>query len=293
LDPSVRTPLTSPKVGERSSPNLDATARVEGPTFDAQKGVWVFSTQSPYLKGANRIEVLLPDRWNPDRARRVLYVLPVQPGNAGVWGDGLQLVRQLGSHNEHDLICVSPFFDSWPYYGSHASDPRIRHEDYILKVLVPLIEDCYLTQGSAKGRLLLGFSKSGWGSILLILRNPEVFGYACSWDAPLMMSEKNFGLYETASHFGTKDWMSRYVPKTWARTNAHRFRDQKRLVVLGRNFFGTRWLHDLPHTSGFHRVLRKVGIAHHYDNSIKVPHTWNLGWLRPAVNELMKLAKND
>ena len=84
--------------------------------------------------------------------------------------------------------------------------------------------------------------------------------------------------------------MARYVPKAWARHNADHFRNEKRLVVLGRNFFGPRWLHDLPHTSGFHRVLRKLDIPHHYDNSIKVPHTWNHGWLEPAMRELMNLA---
>jgi hypothetical protein len=270
-------------------PTIDASAKVEGATFDKDKGVWVFMVESEFLTGSNRVEVLLPDNWNPDQVHRVLYVLPVQPGVGGEWGDGLQLVRQLGSHTRHDLVCVSPAFDTWPYYGSHATDPRIRHEEYIVKVLVPLIESRYSTVGTAKGRLLLGFSKSGWGSILLTLRNPDFFGYACSWDAPLMMSAKNFGLYETASHFGTKDHMSKYVPKDWARKNAEFFRQESRLGVLGHNFFGTRWLHDLPHTSGFHRLLRKLEIKHHYDNDIKVPHTWNHGWLKPAIKVLMNL----
>ncbi len=274
-------------------PTIDSSAKIEGPTFERDKGVWVFLVESPFLKGSNRVEVLLPDHWDPQRVHRVLYVLPVQPGIGGQWGDGLQLLRQLGSHNRHDLICVSPAFDSWPYYGSHATDPEIRHEDYILKVLVPLIESRYSVCGTARGRLLLGFSKSGWGSILLILRNPDFFGYACSWDAPLMMSEKNFGLYETASHFGTKDQMSLYVPRTWARRNAEFFRHETRLGVLGHNFFGTRWFHDFPHTSGFHRVLRKLEIRHHYDNRIKVPHTWNHGWMEPAMRVLMNLADAD
>jgi len=268
---------------------LDESARVGEPTFDAAKGVWVFVVESQFQKGPNKVEVLLPERWNAGRSYRVLYVLPVQPGPPGPWGDGLQLVRELGAHDAHDLICVSPSFDSWPYYGSHATDPGIRHEDYIVKVVVPLIENRYRTPADPAGRLLLGFSKSGWGAMLLTLRNPDFFGYACSWDAPLMMSERNFGLYETASHFGTREWMSTYVPKVWASRSAEHFRDRKRLVVLGRNFFGTRWFHDLPHTSGFHRVLRRHGILHHYDNGIKVPHTWNHGWLAPAVDALMNV----
>lgn len=269
---------------------IDGSVKVTVPTFDAGKGVWVYAVESRFLRGSNAVEVLLPDDWDPNRAYRVLYVLPVHPGVGGRWGDGLQLIRALGSHNRHALVCVSPAFDSWPYYGAHATDPGIRHEDYILRVLVPLIERSYTTTGTAEGRLLLGFSKSGWGAFLLILRNPEFFGYACSWDAPMMMSERNFGLYETASHFGTKESMAAHVPKIWARRNAEYFRQRSRLVLLGRNFFGTRWFHDLPHTSSFHRLLKKLDIKHHYDNGIKVPHTWNQGWMKPAVEHLMRVA---
>ena len=121
--------MTEAPIGHRdSSPTIDSSAHVENPIFDKDKGVWVFVVESQFLNGPNKIEVLLPDNRDSNRARRVLYVLPVHPGIGGRWGDGLQLVRQLGSHTQHDLICVSPAFDSWPYYGSHATDRRIRHE---------------------------------------------------------------------------------------------------------------------------------------------------------------------
>lgn len=283
---------TSPKKTPMASPSLrlDPSAEVSAPAFDADKGVWVYAVTSAFLRGRNSVEVLLPDDWTPGRVGRVLYVLPVHPGIGGRWGDGLQVVRGLDVHNRHGLICVTPAFDSWPYYGAHATDPQIRHEEYLCKVLVPWVESRYATPGTPAGRLLLGFSKSGWGAFLSILRNPGIFGYACSWDAPLMMSDRNFGLYETADHFGTRAAMARYVPRKWARRHAVHFRDRARLVLLGHNFFGTRWLHDLPHTVSFHWLLRRLGIPHHYDNGIKVAHTWNAGWLGPAVEALMGVA---
>jgi len=269
---------------------LDVSAEIGGPELDRAKGVQVYRVTSPFLRGANEIEVLLPDAFDPARTCRVLYVLPVQPGSAGLWGDGLQCVRRLDAHNRHDLLCVTPAFDSWPYYGAHASDERIRHEDHLKRVVVPLIESRYATPGTARGRLLLGFSKSGWGAFLLILRDPAFFGFACSWDAPLMMTEKNFGLYETAEHFGTRESMARYVPLRWAERNAEHFRDETRLALLGHKVFGTRSLHDLPHTWRFHRHLRRLGIRHHYDNRIICDHTWNEGWLEPAIEALVGLA---
>ena len=266
---------------------IDAAALVQGPSLDATKGVWVYQVASPYLGGVNPVEVLLPDDWAPGRTYRMLYVLPVHPGIGGRWGDGLQVVRALNAHNSHQLICVTPAFDTWPYYGAHASDSRIRHEAYILRVLLPLIESRYAGSGRRQDRLLLGFSKSGWGAFLLTLRNPEVFGFACSWDAPMMMTERNFGLYETAEHFGTRECMAQFVPRAWAKTTAHHFRDECRLVLLGHNFFGTRWWHDLPHTMCFHWLLKRLGIVHEYDNAIKVPHTWNAQWMGPAIERLM------
>jgi hypothetical protein len=272
---------------------MDATADIAGPQYLMDKGVWAWDVRSPYLSGSNAVEVLLPANYDPARSYRVLYVLPVHPGIGGPWGDGLQEARKLGVHDQHDLICVSPAFDGWPYYGTHAAEPRIRHEEYILKVLLPLVESSYSTLETCSGRMLLGFSKSGWGSMALIFRHPEVFGYAVSWDAPLMMTERNFGLYETAGHFGTPESMARYAPVNCARMNANLFRDRTRLAILGHNFFGTRWLHDLPHTWRFHRLLGRLGIRHVYDNQIKVPHTWNPEWMRPAVDILMQLASND
>ena len=105
-----------------------------------------------------------------------------------------------------------------------------------------------------------------------------------------MMTERNFGLYETAEHFGTRESMARYVPAMWARENAHHFRDRTRLAVLGHNFFGTRWFRDLPHTWCFHRLLKRLGIQHVYDNRIKVPHTWNPALMQPAIDILVQLA---
>ena len=202
----------------RCPPALAADADyrlVGGPTFVKEKGVWRYEVESPYQRGRNPIEVLLPDRFDPkdaDKKYRVLYVLPVEPGIGGRWGDGLQEVRRADAHNRHGLICVAPAFDTLPWYGSHPTDPKIRHEDYLKRVVVPLVEGRYPTVAGREGRLLVGFSKSGWGAFTLIFRDPDFFGYAAAWDAPLMLSADDFGVFETGPHFGTKENFARYLP---------------------------------------------------------------------------------
>ena len=130
----------------------DKLTTVTDSRFVPEKGVWVYDVSSQYLSGSNPVEVLLLPNYDSARAYRVLYVLPVHPGIGGRWGDGLQEIRKLGAHESHDLICVSPAFDGWPYYGSYASDPQTRHEEYILEVLVPLIERLYTTPATPEGR---------------------------------------------------------------------------------------------------------------------------------------------
>ena len=65
----------------------------------------------------------------------------------------------------------------------HADPP----ETYFLKVVVPFVKQTYLAGGDKAHRLLVGFSKSGWGAFSLLLRYPDRFGKAAAWDAPLMI----------------------------------------------------------------------------------------------------------
>ena len=84
---------------------------------------------------------------------------------------------------------MAPTFSHLPWYADHPTDPDIRQESYLLEVVIPFIEANYPARADRRGRLLLGFSKSGWGAYSLLLRHPDVFGKAAAWDAPLMMSE--------------------------------------------------------------------------------------------------------
>lgn len=270
---------------------LDESAVGNSPEFDAQKGVWRYRVESRFMSGANAIEVLLPDDYEENKRYHVLYVLPVEAGIGGRYGDGLMEVKKANAHNKYQVICVAIAFDTIPWYGAHATDQKIRHEDYIKNVAVPLIENRYRTSGTAEGRLLLGFSKSGWGALTLILRSPDFFGYACSWDAPLMMDKTGFGLYGTKRHFGTSEQFAKYLPITLVEQNAGRFRARERLAVLGHKSFGTAGSPGKqPHTRAFHEKLKSLGVKHHYNNGLVFKHDWHSGWVAPAVDALMAIA---
>jgi S-formylglutathione hydrolase FrmB len=254
------------------------SALIEGPVYDSDRKVEIFTVTSRFLKGANPVAVLLPDPLEPGKKYRTLYVLPVE-GNivTGEYGDGLDQIRRADAHNRYQLICVMMGFDgSAPWYGAHATDPVIRHDDHLKQVVVPLVESRFPATGNPMDRLLFGFSKSGWGAISLLLRDPDFFGAACSWDAPLMMTEKE-PRYGSKEHFGTPGQMGSYVPLRLATQEAERFSSGKaRITVLGDDAFAAD-------TSAFHQRLLELGVRHNFNGSLKMKHHWTSGWVPKAL----------
>jgi hypothetical protein len=241
--------------------------------------------------GLNRVEVLLPEKFDRAKHYRVLYVLPVEAGKNHRFGDGLKVIRELDAHNRYDLIVVAPTFDVDPWYSG-------KQEEYLVQTLVPKIDREYPTTSNAEGRLLLGFSKSGWGAFTLILRHPDVFGYAASWDAPLMFTEKQFGIWKTDKNFGTAENMTRYLPSALLREHAGEFQKKTRLVLAGKNLFGTftdkRFPYDGPsHTEAAHELMDQLGVKHRYEPNLKANHSWNAKWVKPLLEMLLSISTTE
>jgi hypothetical protein len=255
---------------------------------DDERGVQVFTVTSPYTKRANPIEVLLPDHLEEGRRYPVLYILPVGGEPDGPHGDGLREVRKADAHNRFGVICVSMRFDSVPWYGSHATDPTIRHDVYILDVVLPLIEARFPVSTAAKDRLLFGFSKSGFGAVSLLLRHPDIFGAACSWDAPLAFTEADFGKVGTRPHFGSAEQMAQYTPMTLLNTISQKqdavfasfTTGSPRLYVFGKSV----WAGE---TRRFHKRLDELAIQHVYDDSLEFAHAWPSGWVPLALDRFL------
>ena len=198
-------PAASPATATSSPTSglaLDPAARIS-PAQKDTCGVLVHSVESPFQAGTTKIRVLLPDRPAPASRYRVMYVLPVEAGEGRRFGDGLDEVRKLGLHNTHQLICVAATFSHVPWYADHPADPHIRQESYFLRVVVPAVEARYPARPEQAGRLLLGFSKSGWGAWSLLLRHPDMFAKAAAWDSPMMLDGP--GLYGSGGIFLTQD----------------------------------------------------------------------------------------
>jgi hypothetical protein len=237
-------------------------------------GFRIHTVESPYQAGETEIRVLLPTRLEEGERYPAVYVLPVEPGRASQYGDGLLEVQKHKLHDKYRAIFIAPTFSNWPWYADHPTKPEIRQESHFLKVVVPFVEKAY---PASEDRLLLGFSKSGWGAWSLLLRHQDAFRRAAAWDAPLMMED--IGKYGTSNILGTQENFERYRPADLLRANAGKFGDAKRLMLTGYGNFR-------EHHQQIHTLLNDLKIPHDYRDGPPRKHDWHSGWVPEAVELL-------
>lgn len=208
-------------------------------------------------------------------------MLPVEAGTTTKWGDGLLEVKGTNFHNKYKLVCCEPTFSHLPWYCDHPTDLGIRQESYLLKAIIPFVESEYSVSRKAADRLLVGFSKSGWGAISLLLRNPDVFGKAAAWDAPLMQRQPN--QYGMGPIFGDNKNFDGYELSRLIQERGTAFRDEPRLAILGYGNFR-------EHHTAFRTILNNAQVMHEYRDGPQRKHAWGSGWLPAAIEFLAKPA---
>ena len=105
-----------------------------------------------------------------------LYVLPVITGvdPQDQFGDGLEELRRLNVHNDYNAYIIAPSFKTTPWCADHDSNHDRRYESFIVQDLVPWVRANLSTSGQEED-WFIGFSKSGFGAVTLLFRNPNGF----------------------------------------------------------------------------------------------------------------------
>ena len=258
-------------------------APVIAPATKNQHGFLVHEVESPFQEGKTQIRVLLPDLLEPNRKYPAIYVLPVEARSEARYGDGLLEIKKHALQNKHAAIFVAPTFSHLPWYADHLTESTIRQETYFLNVVMPLVEKTYPVQARPDGRLLLGFSKSGWGAWSLLLRHPDVFGRAAAWDAPLMMDR--LGKYGASAIFGTDANFAQYRISDLLRAQRDLLGPTPRLILTGYSNFR-------PEHERTHSLLDELKIPHAYRDGPQRKHEWHSGWVPEAVELLLGSAEN-
>ncbi|MDA1014060.1 MAG: alpha/beta hydrolase-fold protein [Planctomycetota bacterium] len=249
-----------------------------GRTSRDAKGVLIHTVESPYQSGQTLVRVLLPKTLKDDRRYPVVYVLPVEARSESRYGDGLKEVMSHDLHNKFNAIFVAPTFSHLPWFADHPTDKHIQQETYFLKVVVPLIEQTYPAKDERGARLLLGFSKSGYGAWTLLLRHPQTFGKAAAWDAPMMMQQ--FGKYGNRGIYGSQANFEKYRVPDLLRANAKSFAGPSdRLILTGIGNF-------VKEHEAVHQLMTDLKIDHVYRDQPLRKHDWHSGWVSEAVELL-------
>lgn len=260
---------------------LEASGFRASTAEEFQNGVRLHRVTSPWQAGETQIRVLIPDSRPASRADqkplRLLLILPVEAGTGSHYGDGLAEIGKLNLHNRLQLVCVAPTFSHLPWYADHPTDATIQQETYLLQGVVPFVSKTYKAGMTADDRLLIGFSKSGWGAFSLLLRHPDVFGKAVAWDAPMMMSAS--GRYGSGPIFGIQENFAHYRVSELLKTAGKDLGSKIRLIHIGYGSFKEQ------HTE-FESLLNELDIPHIYQHGPKRPHAWGSGWFGDAVRLL-------
>jgi len=89
--------------------------------------------------------------------------------------------RLIGSGQIKPMIAVMP--DCFTYYGGSQyinSAATGNYEDYLIDEIVPFVDAHFRTTADRESRAVMGKSSGGYGSLVLGMRNYDIFGLVCS-----------------------------------------------------------------------------------------------------------------
>ena len=244
----------------------------------------VHQVNSPRQSAMTSVRILLPDRLPGDGEPRLpaVYVLPVEAGDGTRWGDSLAEVQKHDLHNKHRVVCVFPTFSELPWYADHPENTQLQQEAYLLQDVRPLVEHNHPVLKVREGRLLVGFSKSGWGAWSLLMRHPDVFYRAAAFDAPMMLDAPV--QYGSGPIFGTVENFRRYQVSSLLEQRAEDFRKEpSRLMLIGKGNFQ-------PQHVQIKDRLASVQIPHTWIEGPVREHSWHGGWLSEAFEWLTEVS---
>ena len=197
-------------------------------------------------------------------------------------GDGLTTLQELNAHNQYNVTLLAPSFPTDPWYADHPTDPNIKYESFMSLELQPWVTTNLASTGSEQ-HWLLGFSKSGFGGIDLLLKNPSLFTIGAFWDFPAQgfTAFDQFG-GSSASNYGTDANFQANYRLTDAFLDAHKtpFLTSNRIFISGYSLYQTE-------VAGLDAVLTSKGMLHTYPTPVNTgDHSWHSGWVPQAVDGL-------
>ncbi len=247
----------------------------------AANGIETYSVLSPddgY--GVQTLRVLQPTHPAAGVAHNFLFVLPVEAGLGDSFGDGLATLQALDAEDQYNLTIVEPTFTYDPWYANNPTYPALQYETFLTTELVPWVDQNLATTGTGQN-WLIGFSKSGYGAQDLLLKHPNLFALAATWDFPADMSTYSQYGGTAAFDYGTQaNFAQNYqLSQAFVAANAAAFQTQNRIWLGGYSLYG-------GDVTDYSTLLTSEGIHYTIGPWVDVAHRWDSGWMPAAVAAL-------
>ena len=266
--------------GSGGSPDFQVTYA----STDAQ-GVKTYNvTSTDDGPGTQTLRVLAPTNPAAGVPHNFLIMLPVEAGEGTSFGDSLGTAEALNAQNQYNLTIIVPSFAIDPWYANNLTNVNIQYETFMVQELMPWIKKNLATTGSEQ-TWLIGFSKSGFGAQDLILRHPDLFTLAASWDFPADMS--SYDQYGSAAGFGTdSNFQANYrLSQSFLDTLKAPFLNNNRIWIGGYMSFQND-------VSDYDALLTSEGIKHTTETPQQMTHRWDSGWVPIALDALYQDSAN-
>jgi Tryptophan-rich Synechocystis species C-terminal domain/Putative esterase len=234
------------------------------------------------------VRVLTPQEPSTDYPHSFLYALPVEPGlTQPTFGSGLDELESLDVEDQYNATIIEPIFpiDSW--YADNPNDPSIDYETFMATYLPEWVDSHFSTTGTEQN-LLVGFSKSGYGAVDLLLKHPSVFAAAAAFDFPADMATYDQAGSSSADDYGTEANFENNYQLTGSFINSLKapFTTEDRLLISEGPDYGTQ-------VADFDALLTSQGVMHTLSTAqTNDAHSWSGGWLSGAVAGLYGLEQN-
>ena len=228
--------------------------------------------------GVQTLRVLQPTHPKAGVPHNFLYVLPVEADGGTVFGDGLGVLQGMDAQDLYNLTIVEPTFSTQSWYANDPLDPNIQYETFMTNELVPWVTANLATSGTEQN-WLIGFSKSGLGGQDLILKHPNIFTIAASWDFPADMD--SWDGTPPAPNYGTlANYHANYqLTSSFVNQYSAPFKTANRIWIGGYSLYQQ----DL---SDYDAILTAAGVVHSYGPNQSAAHAWTSGWVPTAMAAL-------
>ena len=263
---------------------------VSYPQTDGNGVIWYDATSSYNGPGSTILRVLPPTNPASGMPHRFIYVLPAisDVDLQDEFGDGLEELLALNVHNDYNAHIIAPSFQFEPWYANHNSDPVRQYESFMVHDLVTWVQANLSITGQEE-HWLVGFSKSGFGAVTLLFRNPTVFDAAAAWDFPADQPDTDgFGMLD---NYGTEaNFQNNYrLTADWIAARKAPFQTTKRLWLSKDyvTYYGSPTYRD--EVLAIAERLSDNDVQFMLSGGVTRIHSWTSGWLPQAVAGLQNL----